>query len=148
MRPSVREGHRRRGDNSVKTRVPTDTCCVHAAAVRSTGSTAAATGGKSRISHAKRKVFGRKTAPPADFSFLQDDYHRNTRPPFTRLQQPSRIACNPSSSRRRLSNYYYSPRRCPYKILHPGGGFIYRITAIISKTNNVFQIKKKTMMYH
>ena len=37
--------------------------CVHAAAVRSTGP-AAATSGKSYISHAKRKVFGRKTAPP------------------------------------------------------------------------------------
>jgi len=71
MRPSVREGHRRRGDNGdVKTRVPTDTCCVHAAVARSTGPRRQLVGNRVLVTRSARSSAG-KPRRPTTFPFYK-----------------------------------------------------------------------------
>jgi len=98
-----------------------DTCCVHAAAVRSTGPPRQLVGNRILVTRSARSSAGkprrrRPTTTTFPFNKMTTIIHR---PPFTRLLQPSRIACNPSSSRRRHpSNYYYSTWR--YQLMIPG----------------------------
>lgn len=65
MRPPVREGHRRRGDNGVKTRVPTIhvVCTVHAAAMRSTGPRRQLVGNRVLVTRSARSSAGKPRRP-------------------------------------------------------------------------------------